>query len=315
MGHCVKFQDFLSTHQEAPSSTIVHHMIALYDTMKSQCATPRKFLSMLQQKFKKTIYIFEQNDINEFLMLFIDKINSEIIIPPPRLTSPSTHKQIQSSMTQLRRKMQEHWINSNKKDYSTLKPLFFGQQISQITCSHCNKLHHTYELIMNMPLPIPQSASSLSDCFDEYFKDENVTDWTCDGCKNQNPSEKVVKLWRNPNILILSLKRFGSDLRKRETHIDVPFEIDLSKYTISNTNKHYQLKSIAFHAGGVQSGHYFAICRRDNVVKHETKKETIVTSWHKYDDEDVREVSQSDLVKIKNYGYVFFYEAVSGLSS
>jgi ubiquitin C-terminal hydrolase len=180
---------------------------------------------------------------------------------------------------------------------------------------------------MNMPLPIPHSASSLSDCFDEYFKDENVVDWTCDGCKHKNPSEKIVKLWRNPNILILSLKRFGSDLRKRENPIDVPFELDLSKYTISNTNKHYQLKSIAFHAGGFQSGHYFAICRRETVVKNqienknenenenEHENETIVISWHKYDDEDVHEVSHSDLVKIKNYGYVFFYEAVSGLSS
>jgi ubiquitin carboxyl-terminal hydrolase 8 len=233
----------------------------------------------------------EQNDINEFLSVFIDKLNEELRIPLPQ---PKQFKP-SSLFESLQVKMSQDWYDNNKNDYSLIKELMFGQQISQIICGHCSKIHHNYEMYMNIMLGI-EGKESLSMALNHHFDDEQVdSEWVCDNCRFKSSSQKSIKLWKNPKLLVLSVKRFTPDLRKINEIIDIPEYIDIEEHTIGKTYTKYRLVSVSCHHGSIDSGHYISVCK---VNDH----------WFAYDDEQV--------FKIDNYkeaikrGYTFLYEGL-----
>lgn len=62
------------------------------------------------------------------------------------------------------------------------------------------------------------------------------------------------------------------------------------------SNSSYDLIGVVDHTGSLEGGHYTAICKseRNGVFK-----------WNKYDDQDVYEISQSEVVSSKSY--LLFY--------
>ena len=231
------------------------------------------------------------------MAIIIDKMSAEIYKP-----YDIVHKIYRESIyDRQRKKMDDSWMMSHKKEYSDLTDMFFGQMISQIICGNCGKIHHNYEVIMNMMLSLGD-CNNMIDCLDRYFTEEYINNsenykentWKCDECNKCIKSKKTIKLWRLPKILIVSLKRFNSGLKKITTSISVPMQIDLSKYMIGpSTCNSYTLKSIAFHMGSFQYGHYFAACKNSG-------------KWYIFDDEVVKEIENIEDA-ISN-GYVYFYE-------
>ena len=70
-----------------------------------------------------------------------------------------------------------------------------GQYISSISCGKCKYESHTFDMFMDLSLPIPQKSStykssfyssdtvSLTDCLTELTKDEDLdTDYRCENC-------------------------------------------------------------------------------------------------------------------------------------
>lgn len=292
--HCKEFRSYVlqDNHENL--------MGQLHDVVKMICVDkhgvmPKRFLKYLRENMQQ-IELFEQNDINEFLAIFIDKLNQSVArnIKVTREDLIEKYKYSTSDYDVQRFKMDMSWYEKTEKEYSPLVPMLHGQTISQIVCGNCGKIFHNYEMYFNLMLPVSTKTHTIYDCLDEYFQDEHInTDqpiWTCDSCQKKCTSTKTTRLWRNPNILIVSLKRFTMDLQKNNVRIDVPEVLDLSKYCLTKTNNRYKLQSVAHHFGSFDSGHYHAICNKDN-------------NWYDYDDLNVKEVKDPSHV----HGYVFFY--------
>jgi ubiquitin C-terminal hydrolase len=210
-----------------------------------------------------------------------------------------------------RKKMDIDWCNKVCKEYSDIIPMLYGQQISQIICNNCGKIWHNYEVYQQisvaLPDGIPSTSSqhhphtSLMECLQKHFDELPLNEWKCDRCNMGQGSTQTSLLWRNPKILIISLKRFEFDPRtghfiKNNKNVDIPETLNVSSKTIGKTKRIYHLKAIAFHSGSYYGGHYHAVCKqRDG-------------SWYLYDDDVVHRLD-SHPSNIGN-GYVYFYEAL-----
>lgn len=302
LGHCPVFLKYMLKDEHSGNNNLASQMHEVYVELfkNKNHLLPKKFLGYLQNTIK-FIEIYEQNDLSEFVSLLIDKLNQCLGKP---LTVTKEHlirkyKYTTSDFDVQRFKMDTSWYEKNGKEYSALVPMFHGQLISQIVCGSCGKIFHNYEIYLNLMLPITDKTETLYDCLDEYFSDETINKddgiWTCDGCHQKAASQKTTRLWRNPSILIVSLKRFTHDLRKNNKRIEVPEVLDLSKYALTKNTNMYKLNAVAHHFGSNQSGHYFAMCKSGS------------GDWYNFDDLSINKVDKPSHV----HGYVFFYSRES----
>lgn len=279
--------------------------------IENKAIMPYKFLNTLQKHFGGLLNLAEQNDIMEFLMLYLDKLNTDIGVELI-IDEEDIEKLRQKSQTYMNVKyrnlvfsMDQEWLNTVRKEYSPIMDIFYGQNVSQITCGHCKYIHHNYEAFNCISLPIPKHDKPLTiyDVIDEYFTKEHLNaiskEWTCDKCQNSVASAKCLKLWRMPKVLVINLKRFDHTLRKNNAPVKMPHDIDLSKHVICDKSfVEYQLISVGHHLGSSNSGHYVALCR------HPTNE------WYVIDDEKVKKTSNyNEIQQGCDYGYVFFYTA------
>ena len=160
--------------------------------------------------------------------------------------------------------------------------------------------------------PIKENAeiSSIYNSL-EYFKAEeklNDNEWYCNKCKDHKPALKKLNIYRAPNYLVITLKRFkirngikGQNYgRKNEIFINYPInDLDLSKYIIgqNNSNAIYNLYGVVEHFGGLTQGHYIAKCK--NFGK-----------WFKFNDQNVEEINENNIEKsiVSKNAYLLFYK-------
>lgn len=277
--HCSPFVEFLRAHQHVP---LIKHLFDL--CVSERIASPYEFLKALQIKFP--FALGQQNDICEFTLCLIDRLNTEVKTPrSPPAPLPYRNADTYEQITKL---LAHDWAMAHHKEHSPLIDLFYGQHISQIKCTHCSKIHHNYEVFMHLTLPI--HGSSLSTCLERFFAPEHIEHWTCDACKTSLPSQHITRLWRLPRILIITYKRFTNALHKITTRIETPYQLNLYPYMIGPTSYTYQLKAAAFHMGHPLNGHYIAVCKD--------------VTWTIYDDEHTEETKMNP-----DEAYMLFYEA------
>ncbi len=271
---------------------------------------PYKFLKSLNIALNNMINVFEQNDITEFMLLYIDKLNSdlgvELIVHDDELAELKRRIGIafegNKALQKLAYDLEVSWINTIKKEYSPIMDLFYGQLVSQIICGNCKHIHHNYEVYSAMSLPLVKTTEEQThqDLLQAYFSREYINteckEWTCDNCKQSAKSPKCLKLWRNPNVLIITLKRFDAHLKKSSVKVSMPLDLDLSKYCLRDDNCKYKLSSVAHHQGGMGSGHYNCLCYHKS------------GQWIAIDDMLVRPASNEEVEYCLNHGYVYFYE-------
>lgn len=304
LSYCPDFLKFvLSDHYKIkPDPCLMDELRDIYIEMwkNNNSLIPRKYINSLHDYITE-IDIYDQNDINEFLCFFIDKLNKGICysISETQLLKRYTTKMIKTPYEIQCYRMDKAWHNQIGKEYSELINLFHGQSITQIICGQCKHITHNYEIFSSFELPLGgDNCNTLYDCLDlhfeeEYLNDENTTEWMCDECKNKYKSKKTIKLWRLPKIVIILLKRFTNYPHKNNKKITIPMIIDLEKYTLQKDIKSsFKLSAVAMQHGSCIGGHYYAIC------KHPDNK------WYKIDDLNVCE--ENNLEQI-NYGYIFFY--------
>lgn len=317
LGYCSSFLKYIIAGQRSKSKTpLTDELREIYIELwiKQNSLFPHKFLKSLHDALHKYIDIHEQNDITEFLMLYIDKLNAdlsvELIVDKDDINelkrkASSTDKK--PAFQRLVYQMDIAWLNYMKKEYSPLVPMFHGQQVSQIICGHCNYIHHNYETfgIMSIPLLKNKDNQTLDDLLASFFKKEIINsqgkEWTCDKCNHAVPSPKCIKFWKTPTILIISLKRFDYTLRKNSTPVALPIELNLQSYCLREDDFRYRLCAIANHSGCTRSGHYSALCRHKN------------DKWYDVDDHSVREANANDIRKSLQSGYVYFYESYKAI--
>jgi ubiquitin C-terminal hydrolase len=210
--------------------------------------TPIGLAKALQGAAKNTMYMNEQNDIQEFFSLMIDKINEQLasstkgqvtkgtsILHETKSQLPPASSCLPPILTD---KLDEAWLTSVGKDFSPVIPLFYGQSLTQMACGNalCQKIHHTYQpfmpLFLEIPPTPPNTSVSFNECLDYTFRQELMNIWKCDKCNQTSDSIKTCKLYRMPLILCISIKRFTFDMQKNNTNIHVPVELNLGNFIL-----------------------------------------------------------------------------------
>lgn len=271
--------------------------------MNNHSLAPRQFIHAVKRNID-VLEICQQNDINEFLSLFLARLNMDICydIKIQKSELPKMNNYTNTPFDIQRFKMDSSWLDGVGKEYSEIVDLFYSQSIMQIICGNCSNISHNYEIHTCMMVPLDGKTNTLDECIREYMMEEYLngsssssTVWTCDECKAKAKSRKTLKLWRNPKILIISLKRFTHDLKKNDKHVDIPEVLDLAQYTITKKRCRYKLTSVALHSGSFHGGHYVSICRHPN------------EKWYMIDDLNVNEYKASTIPDDVGKGYVLFY--------
>lgn len=293
LGYCDSFLNFiLSKNYTISKNNLILELEEIYNeiAINKNTIIPNKFINSLKQNIT-LIDIHEQNDLGEFLVIYIDKLNQSIAYKLPQLVLNEPNNQKDSYKIQKNR-MSEHWHKINANEYSELVPMFYGQLIAQIICGTCKKIHHNYEMFSLLMVPL-NNNSSLIECIDQYFNEENLSEWKCDKCNTIEKSEKTVRTWKNPEILMIAVKRFDANLKKNNNNISVDLELDISKYSFDKKSK-YKLCSVGYHLGSYHGGHYVCI-GRDN-----SKDDT----WYIADDNNIKLIQNPNIEQ----GYLYFYQ-------
>ncbi|CAD8047703.1 unnamed protein product [Paramecium sonneborni] len=163
---------------------------------------------------------------------------------------------------------------------------------------------------------------TLYDCLQysqipEQLNPDNT--WYCKVCQEHVQAFKSMQIYKAPQILIFTLKRFKTSniqfKQKLETFVDFPIEnLDMTDYLInSNTPKEfhkenmtnngeinkkqviYDLYAISNHFGGIGGGHYTAFA-----------KNKFTNKWYDFDDSSVSQISESMVVS--KSAYVLCYQ-------
>lgn len=286
LANCKLFIECILENSKIEENTLIFELKSLLTDLyiNKHSIKPYRFINALQENITEII-IHEQNDINEFISLFIEKINKNICYD---------NSSDSSDFTDI------NFFELTKKEYSSIIPIFYGLSLNKITCRNCNEEKINNELFLNLMLPLNNDSKTLYDCFDLYFKDEVLEEWSCNNCHSKNNNIKQNRLSKVPYILIVSLKKFTSLLEKNNNSIQIPLKLDISKYCVyKNTiynNKIFLLKSIACHIGDLNSGHYYSIINKND-------------SWYIIDDLKITIINSIEMLNnMLNNAYVYFYE-------
>jgi len=306
--NCDHFKSFVENTEPSQSAPLFNSLHDLFTSLENSTSAvkPYKFIEQVHKSFGNIIDVREQNDINEFYSLLIDKLNACI---SQRKSVPSLEEliatggyKLKTPYDRMKLKIDNAWLQSHCREYSKLLNVLYGQSISQVECGCCGKVHHNYEVFTSLSLHVPRGEQTLKQALKENFGDSPINEpgqdkWKCDKCHKSYPSVQTSKIWRLPKTLVITIKRFDHNLKKNDSLIDIPRHLDMTPYTLSEeTPTHYDLKAVAFHIGSFYGGHYFALTLKPDKVYH-------------IDDDFVRTVvDDEDMNNYLKTGYVFFYE-------
>jgi ubiquitin carboxyl-terminal hydrolase 8 len=264
---------------------------------------PKTFHELIQ-KYDDRFAGFEQQDTQESLALILDYLN-EGLKYDVEINYSGT---VENKLDELVVESCKSWQIENNNKYSIIIELFFGQFINKIISqepSSKGKLVSKKFEMFNM-LNVPIHGLTLYDSLAKYFEKEILETKYLDESTNKYISAyKEIKLMKVPKYIIIVLKRYNNDkanLGKSNNNISFPIDdLDLSSYSegYDKFDCKLRLVSVGCHKGGLNGGHYFAICRH----KHQSGK------WYKYDDETVSEFNiMIDKNKLFKDGYLLIYE-------
>jgi ubiquitin C-terminal hydrolase len=278
----------------------------------SQPVAPRKFVTALQRIFEAWIEPGDQLDISEIWTLIVDTIDEECkrTGPPPKAALSFVPTQQNQMIWPLYCKAETEWFTKHcLSEWSRHTKWLL---VCQVHCKHCNEYYHNFESFSSLPISIKSSSEAidLQACFEEYFGCERLDadGWKCDNarCKllPQN-AERVMRIWRAPAVLAISLKRTlvspNGRIEKIQTPVNIPDEICLDKWhifpNVSRRAAIYSLTAMGIHYGTLQNGHYQALCKRES-------KE----NWSMFDDDNCFRVKNVDAIYNNNSAaYMLFY--------
>ena len=258
------------------------------------------------QKHNHTFIGYEQQDSQEVLALLLDQLHEGLKYS----INIGYSGTIENTVDELMVDSINNWKNNLGNKYSKIAELFFGQFINKIiSLNEDNKnemVSKTFEMF-NM-LNIPIYGNTLYDSLSKYFEKEVLESQYFDEKNNKYIcAYKKINLMIIPKYLIIVLKRYknnsSGNLYKSNNMIAFPIDcLDLTPYSegYEAINSNLKLVSIGCHQGGLNGGHYYAICR------HKDDK------WYRCDDENIQEITIQENTRheIYKFGYILIYEKI-----
>lgn len=165
---------------------------------------------------------FQQQDSSEFIIFFLDLLNSEInkIIPNKNLLDKIYELQITTS--------------------------------TKCKVLECLTVSTNNELSTMLMLEVNSECNTLDDCYrisKQKIKLEGDDKYYCEKCKKKRIASQKKEITKWPKNLIIFLRRFnqtGSRMSKFSQEIKVPIE----------WRHDYKLKGVVYHSGSLHGGHY-----------------------------------------------------------
>lgn len=291
---------------------IVHHVGEFICAMNhGGVHDPSNIIRSFHDRFRDMLYVLEQNDVNEVYMLLVDHINTVCGRKLSQRDIMHVSQEYNPQCSSLYKKAMRHWVNAHRDEYSEFNGIISGQLVSQIHCTQCGTLYHNYEIFRNIIVDISavgsttisgSSPPTLQDVLHHHFKDEKVPEWKCDKCGTSHPhNDKSLRHWKNPSVLVITLKRFDHKGTKIHSKIDVPYELRMNKFTIGESHQSpYELVGAACHYGSQHNGHYVALVKKENDV------------WYEIDDQTSRMfIEKKHVSEIIRSSYMLFYHRMS----
>lgn len=253
---------------------------------------PRKFYQTLTEVAEKVGYDdlaikHQQADAGEALLFLLDCLHEGLAHKVDMaITGVATTPEEKRWITGF-----ENWIRYYKKQWSITVRILHGQKMSATTCKTCQYHSETFEPWSSLNVPVVQSDNpTLDSCLEEYFKDEIIEDYFCDGCSKKQPASHTNRLFLLPEYIVVILNRSMNDGSKLHGLIDIDTEmIDLDKWFIGNrdiTTTKFKVTAVADHHGSARGGHYTASARD----KEDPSK------WFHYDDDSVQEIDAENVI-------------------
>jgi len=259
---------------------------------------PKTFHELIQ-KYDDRFAGYEQQDTQESLALILDYMHEGLKYDVEINYSGTIENKVDELMVE----SVKNWQKEHNNKYSIVAELFFGQFINKIISlepsNKCTLVSKKFE-VFNM-LSVPIHGLTLYDSLGEYFKKETLeTKYLDESTKQYINAYKEIKLMKVPKYITIVLKRYNNKLSKSNGVISFPIDdLDLTSYAEGYDRIECSLKliSVGCHRGGLNGGHYFAICRHKN------------GKWYKYDDDSVSEFNiMMDKNKLFKDGYLLIYE-------
>jgi ubiquitin carboxyl-terminal hydrolase 8 len=293
-------KDYKTKLNNKPESLILCEWDNLRELIWSENCTisPGGFVGAVQKvaniKDRVIFTGFAQNDLTEFLQ-FVTECFHESICREVDMTIQGSALNKTDKLAETCYKMMK---NMYKKEYSEFLNIFWGIHVSQINSLESDYINSTPEPFFNLIVPI-SDKKDLTSCIELYTSVEKL-----DGDNKvynekeskKEEAEKYIHFWSLPDVLVITIKRFGNNNRKNQEMIDFPLtDLDMSPYVIGydkNSYK-YDLYGICNHSGGVSGGHYTSYVKNAN------------NKWYVFNDTTCDEINLGALKTPK--AYCFFY--------
>ena len=197
------------------------------------------------------------------------------------------------------------WRNYLLRNKSVIVDLYQGQLKSTLTCLHCRTTSIKFEPFMFLSLPVDPARPTIKrslELFTAVEQLESNNGWYCTHCQKFRRAMKKLDLWKIPPVLIIHLKRFKYDPRRRQNRkiertVQYDMNMDLMPYVASQQDgiSKYNLFAMASHHGTIQKGHYTATVR--NSLNHQ---------WYTISDNEVRNANRHGVERNRD-AYLLFY--------
>ncbi|XP_039617191.1 ubiquitin carboxyl-terminal hydrolase 44 isoform X1 [Polypterus senegalus] len=224
---------------------------------------------------------YSQQDAQEFLCEFLDKVQQELETTGALQPSivPATQREL------------------IKQVLNVVNTIFHGQLLSQVTCLSCDNKSNTIEPFWDLSLEFPEryhfngkeTASQhpclLTEMLAKFTETEALEGkiYACDQCNSKRrkfsskpviltEAQKQLMVHRLPQVLRLHLKRFrwsGRNHREKiGVHVDFDQILNMEPYSCRDSSGTfrpdsfiYDLSAVVMHHGkGFGSGHYTSYC-------------------------------------------------------
>jgi ubiquitin C-terminal hydrolase len=251
---------------------------------------PVGFYDILRDVVKGTLYEDfmkkTPQDSHEFLTWLLDQMymatEKEVAIDVPSKPIPAM------SMEALKA-----WKGFFEKKYSPLTDLIFGMLQIQYTCGNCSTIHTRWETFNTLKVSCGKNENgkpyTLQECFLNEFQNEEIDGYQCDHCKEKSKTQKTIRIWKLPKVLIITLKRFTPFGTRENTPLlyngsaiclkDL-FSKDSGE---SSKTKEYSIFATVDHHGHHMGGHYTSQCLSP-----------VWKTWNFYDDETVHKIEKPE---------------------
>lgn len=242
---------------------------------------------------------YEQADSYEFLSQMINILSKNISYKISIDISISEKKE-NLSFHDRKKLLFFKYLKKTMKTSSYIHEKLCGYFRVSLSCSYedCDNISERFEPFFTLLLPI-KKMNTLEECLKKYISPitlDKENKWYCDKCKRKTQAVKKMSIWSTSEYLIISYKRYMNIMNssiKDDRLIYSPLKnLDMNKFVESHENNMYDLLTIVYHIGNLNSGHY--VCARK-----------INKKWFIFDDEEVQLIDKEELNKGVSYYLVY----------